>query len=178
MIAGGVRPGRRNERDELLEQLQGLEDHVRGAVAPATPQAIEELSIGKSGETLGRQWRTRHVTAQSLEAFAIPCRDRDVGVQAQAAPRRTTGTRERGQILNVDAVPEPLHALACAGTGGEAAAHRRIIQRSQQGRLGGERVGFRGLRLEEAVPEKKPLEASREPLEHACHLAVCWGRQR
>jgi len=43
-----VNPGRGNQDGQLLDQLQGLEDHVGGPVAPAALEAVEETSVGEA----------------------------------------------------------------------------------------------------------------------------------
>jgi len=71
---------RRHQGRELLEQLQGFEDDVGGAVAPAMLQPVEEAAIVEPRQPLRGDGRPRHVAAQALEAAAVASRDRDVRV--------------------------------------------------------------------------------------------------
>jgi hypothetical protein len=63
--------GRRNEGREPLQELDGLEDDVRGPIAPAVLEAVEEASVHHSREPLGRHRRPGDVAAQPLEPKAV-----------------------------------------------------------------------------------------------------------
>jgi hypothetical protein len=45
VVADEVEAGRRYERGEPLQELEGLEDNVRRAVAPAVFEAVEEAAV-------------------------------------------------------------------------------------------------------------------------------------
>ena len=73
VVAHLVHARRRNERGELLEQLERLErlEHdMRGAVAPAALEPVEQPAVGEPGQTLGRDRRACDVAAEPLERAA------------------------------------------------------------------------------------------------------------
>ncbi len=52
MVTDLVRARRRDEGDQFLQQFLRLEDHMRGAVAPASLQAVEQAPISQPRESL------------------------------------------------------------------------------------------------------------------------------
>ncbi len=106
VVAGGMESRRGHQRRELLHELARLEDDVRGAVAPAVLQAVEEPPVAETRESLGGHGRARHVAREALEAPSIPRRDGDVGVQAHAVDAGAALTFERGEGLGIDAIAD------------------------------------------------------------------------
>ena len=78
-----VKPGRRDEDAELLDELQGIEQQVRGAVPARVGQLIEQLPPGALRQALQRQRRAQQVAAQVLEWLAGVRGQGDVGVQRE-----------------------------------------------------------------------------------------------
>jgi hypothetical protein len=69
-----------NQRSQPRQKLLRLKDQARCAVAPPTAQVVEDAAIIETYESLGCQWWTRNVAAQSLQASAIVGRNGDIGV--------------------------------------------------------------------------------------------------
>jgi len=57
MVANHVDARRWHDRGELLHQLERLEDHVRGAVAPAALESVEQAPVLEPGEAPSRHRR-------------------------------------------------------------------------------------------------------------------------
>jgi hypothetical protein len=47
VISDEVESGRRNQGCQLLDQLEGFEDDVVGAVAPAASETIQQAAVGQ-----------------------------------------------------------------------------------------------------------------------------------
>jgi hypothetical protein len=75
-----VETRRRDQRRELLDEFLRREDDVGRAVAPAVLQAIEERSVGESGEPLGGDGRAGHVAASCGPGSYADLRDHFVVV--------------------------------------------------------------------------------------------------
>src|SRR5262245_360459 len=90
-----VKPGRGDEHAELLDELQRIEQQVRGAVAARVRQLIEELPPGALRQSLQRQRRAQQVAAEVLELFAGVRGQGDIGVEREPLP---TGAPELGLV--------------------------------------------------------------------------------
>ena len=66
MVADLVRARRRDQGREPLDQFQGLEEYVGGAVAPTVPEPVAEPAVGKLGEPPGCERGPGHVATQPL----------------------------------------------------------------------------------------------------------------
>ncbi len=173
--AGQVEAGRRDQRRELLEEFLRREDDVSGAVAPAVLQAVEERSVGESGEPLGGDGRAGRVAAQPLESPPIARRNGHVGVQVHAAGARAALALQDLEIVRVDAVAETPDTLARPVARGDAAADRGGVERGEERRLFREPVGL-GVPCETAALEK-PRDAPRHLGDNARNLGVLRRRE-
>jgi len=99
VVADLVDPRGRDEGGQLLQELQGFEDHMGGPVAPATLEAVEQPAIGEARQPLRRHWRPAHVPAEPLEPPAVAARHPHLRMDGQAAEGDATRARPFLQIL-------------------------------------------------------------------------------
>lgn len=76
-----MEPGRGDEHAELLDELQRIEQQVRGTVPSGVGQLVEELTAGAFRQPLHRQGRAEEVPAQVLELLSGVSGQGDVGVE-------------------------------------------------------------------------------------------------
>ena len=91
MIGLLVHAWRGNERRQAFEEHQGLEHHVRGAVAPGSPELVEHTSTRGEAQALRGEGGTGDVPAQMFQAVAVVGRDADGRVQREALHIRAQG---------------------------------------------------------------------------------------
>jgi len=103
----------RGERRQALQQLDGVEEQVRGAVRPASAQLQDDLAAGGELEPVSRDWGTQRVPAEPLEPFAIPGGSRDIGVKVEALEPRVPAAKWWG-LHGVARLATPPHASARA----------------------------------------------------------------
>jgi hypothetical protein len=84
VVSDQVEPWRRYQGGELLEEFEGLEDDVGGAVAPGVAELVEDAAVGEQGEAFGGDGRSGDVAAEQLEAAAVASGDGDAGMDADA----------------------------------------------------------------------------------------------
>jgi len=85
MVAMAVPPGRRDQRREMIDQLQRRERQRRGAIALGPGQAIDDACGVEQFQTLERKWRAGTVTHQALQADASVRGDAHRRIQREAA---------------------------------------------------------------------------------------------
>ncbi len=71
MVADEVSAGRRNQRGQPPQQLGGLQQQHRAAVAQWPLEPIGEPPVGQLGEPLLRQRRAGAVAAEAREPLAV-----------------------------------------------------------------------------------------------------------
>jgi len=103
----------RGERRQPLQQLDRVEEQVRGAVRPAPAQLQDDLAVGGEPEPVSRDWGTQRVPAEPLEPFAIPGGSRDIGVKVEALEPRVPAAKWWG-LHGVARLATPPHASARA----------------------------------------------------------------
>jgi hypothetical protein len=79
----GVDARPRGERGQLLEQRERLEHELPRAVRPRRLEREHDAAIVQEPEPVLRHRRSKQIAAQLLQAHAIRCRHRDVGVQIE-----------------------------------------------------------------------------------------------
>jgi len=84
MIPHEMKPGRRHKGGKPGDQFKGLEDYVRGSVAPAVLEPIEQPAVGQKGQTLGCDRRATRVAKKLLQSQAVTRRNADIGMKAEA----------------------------------------------------------------------------------------------
>jgi hypothetical protein len=129
----------RDDGRELLQELDGLEEQVRRAIAPHRLELDEEASIGAEADAVLGERGAEEVAAELLEAGAIVWGDPDVGVEVEAVElglARAAG----GDVAEGRPVAEAADAGAGAGTEGDAALDGGAGEAGQDGRGVGERV--------------------------------------
>ena len=124
---------------------------MRGAIAPALLEVVQETTVGEPGETLGCDRRAGHVAAQPFQAFAIPPGDNHVRMQADPLEGCTAGSAELREIIDIDAVAKAQHPLSGSGSGCNAAPHRGTSQLCEERALIAEWVRVGRLWVEEAT---------------------------
>jgi len=82
---------RGNQRGQAFEENQGLEYHVRGAVAPGSAELVQHTPARREAQALRSEGGTGDVAAQVFEAIAVVGRDVDGGVQRESLDVRTQG---------------------------------------------------------------------------------------
>jgi hypothetical protein len=142
VIADLVGTGRWDERDQPLQQLVALHQDVRRPVPPADFESQGEPFVGPHLKAIVCEGRAGDVAAEPLEPAPVACGDGDVGMEAHPALLRDVWGRLRVGLLAVglDAVAQPLPALARAGAHRDARTQRRSRQRGEQGLVAGEGV--------------------------------------
>ena len=90
-----VHRGTGDEGRQLLEEFDGLEEEVGGAVAPHTVWEFDEdAPVGAEAEAILSERGAEEIAAELLEAGAIVGGDPDVGVQVEAVEVAWRGPRE------------------------------------------------------------------------------------
>jgi hypothetical protein len=84
VIHNQVDRGSRDEGRERLQEFDGLEEHVRGAIAPHRLERDEDASIGAEAEVVLGEWWAEEISTELLEAGAIVWGDPHVGVEIEA----------------------------------------------------------------------------------------------
>src|SRR6266498_2266674 len=100
MISDQVESRGRHERSELFYELQRFKNDVRRSIAPA---ALE--------------------TAKPLQAHAVPCGNRDVGVDVDARYGGAAGTGKDFRSLHVDLIAHRRNTHAGSRSGSGAPGH-------------------------------------------------------
>jgi hypothetical protein len=66
-----MRPGRRDQRGELLEEREGIEPDGASSVAERAPQAVDHGAVVGEFEALGGDGGAGHVANEALQSFAV-----------------------------------------------------------------------------------------------------------
>jgi len=108
MIRDQMRARWWDQRCQLLDEGERFEHDTRRAVRPGVAQVVGDAPIGKLGESLGRDRRTRHVAAEPLESRPIRAGNAHTCVQREAIVHcavRSGRLRERraGPVTAADA---------------------------------------------------------------------------
>ncbi len=178
MVADLVRTRGWDQGYQPLDQLERFEHDVGRTVAPAVPEPVGEIPVGEGGEALGGDGRPGHVATESLEARAVPRRDADARVQANARHARTERSGNAPERFGVDPIAKPPNTPAGSFSSGHAALHRCSGELGHQRSLVREGVGIRGISIEQTPPGEQPLDAAGGARHHALDLGVVRGRER
>ncbi len=118
MVAHEMGAGRGDHRRDPLDQLERVEHDVGRAVAPAVLETVEQTTVGKRREALGRDGRSGDVAAEALESPTVPRGNGDVGVHAHAADvGATLGGRFARRVPGSELCAEP-RGCGCERKGG------------------------------------------------------------
>ena len=176
-----MRPRRRDQGRQPLEQLPPLHHDMRRPVSPGRLEPIGESTIGHRLEATQGQRGTRDITTESLESLSIACRDRDVGMQAHAALTNAArgdhgpGLDSRLVLLpRLHPIPEPSPRLARLGSRRDPGADRGRAERRHQRIIRSEGIV---IPIAAASLEDTQDAASRSR-QHARHVLGLRGRQR
>ena len=115
VVADPTRTRRWDQRDQPLEQLAGLEDDVRGAVAPAALERVAEPAVRSSDQSRGGNRWASDVAAQALQSLAVPRGDADVGVQTDAVDHGAARAPRPLEVVGRDAISDPLPSAGVEG---------------------------------------------------------------
>ena len=158
-----MRPRRRDQDRETLDQFQRLEKHVRRAVAPAVSEPVEETAVRSLREPLGCKGRPRGVAAQPLEPPTIACGNSDGRVEIDAADARTARRGGLLKRLDSDPVAQPADTMPGPRTGRHASAQGGPAQLGQERFFDRKHVGLvRVGRATQSAPLEQPLQAARK----------------
>ena len=84
MVPHEMEPGRRHKGGKLGYQIQGLKDDMRGSVAPAVLEVIEQPAVRQKGEALTCECRAARIAKEPFKPKALAARDRHIGMEAEA----------------------------------------------------------------------------------------------
>src|SRR3970282_1836169 len=142
---------------ELLQELDRLEEQMRGAIAPDGLQRDEDASVGPELDAVLGERGAEEVAGELLEAGTIVRGDPDVGVEIEAIELGLTRAAG-GDVTEVRLVAEAADAGTSAGAEGDAALEGAGGGAAQDGGGVGERVRRGGVvsGLEGAVGEQPP----------------------
>ena len=126
MIAAG------DDGRELLQELDGLEEAVRGAIAPDSLEFNGDAAIGAEADAILGERGPEEVTTEMFETSAIVRGHPDVGVEIEAVELRLTRAAG-GDEPEVWFVAEAADAGARPGAEGDTALHRGADKASQDG---------------------------------------------
>ena len=134
VVKNQVDPGPGSDGRQALEQLHGIEQHMRGAVRQSPPELQSHLArLGQPEAILG-EGRSQGGAADALEPGPVPCRNHETGVPVKPGSSRV-GRIEDGQAIHLR-VPNPAKRSAGAraechtplhGRRDEAGQHRRLV---------------------------------------------------
>ena len=147
----------RRQRRQLLEELHGLEEQVRRAVAPRPLQLHPHAAVAQQSQPVVGQRRAEEVAAQMLQTRRVVGAHPHVGVQIEALDVRLACPP--GINCGGAQIPEPAHPCPGPRAQGHAPLDRGARDPGQRrGRLG-ERVVGPGplvLWLQAAAPQEPP----------------------
>ena len=176
MIQKQVHRGPRDDGRELLQEFDGLEEEVRGAIAPHRLELDEDASIGADVEAALGERGAEEIATELLEAGAIVWWDPDVGVEVEAVEPGLTRAA-RGDVTEVRLVAEsagagagpwPQRDAALDGGPDEAGQDRRdFCEWVRRRRIDG------GLQLAAGEQSPDPGADGGEDLRHV--LVARWG---
>jgi hypothetical protein len=120
VIEQQVDRGPRSDRGELLQQLDGLEQKMRRAIAPHRPEFDEDAAVGAELDVVLGEGRAEEVAAELFEAGPIVGGNPDIGVEIEAIELGLAGAA-RGGMAEIRLVAEAADAGAGAGAESDAA---------------------------------------------------------
>jgi len=172
VIHDEVDRGAGDDRRELLQELDRLEEQMRGAIAPERLQRDEDATVGPEVEAVLGERGAEEVAAELLETGTIGGGDPDVGVEIEAVElglARAAG----GDVTQGRLVAEAPDAGAGAGAEGDAALDGGAGEAGQDGRGVGEGVG-RGRVVSglEVAAGEQPPHAGADGGEDVRHVLV------
>jgi hypothetical protein len=153
--------GRRQD-GELGEQLDRLEEEMRGAVGPGGLQRHGDAAIGGALETVLRDGWAQDVAGEPLQDRAIVGGDDLIGVEIEAVEVRVARPA-RDDPRSVGIAPDLENARAGAWAEGDTALHGGGAETGERRRFLGEGIDGGGRRIVSAEVE---AAAGEEP-EHA-----------
>ena len=130
MVEHQVDPRPRGERGQLLEELQGLEHELAGAIRPRRLQRQHDAAIVEEPQPVLRHRGPEQVASQLFQARAIRGRHLDVSVQIEAREVRVPrhGREHRG-----GSAPHAPYAAARARTERDAPLDRGAVDSTARG---------------------------------------------
>ena len=84
MIHEQVPRGAGHEGGQLLQEFDGLEEEMRGAIAPHGLECDEDAPVGAEAQAVLGERGAEEIAGELLEVGAIVGRDPDVGVEVEA----------------------------------------------------------------------------------------------
>jgi len=88
MEAEQMKPRRGNQPAEFLDELQGIQEQMRGAISARMGQLVGELSIGALGESVQGQRGPQEVATEVLELLPGSGVEGHIGVQRESLQTR------------------------------------------------------------------------------------------
>ena len=164
--------GAGNDRRELFQELDGLEEELRGAIAPDRLERDEDASVGPELDAVLGDRGAEEVAAELLEAGTIVGGDPDVGVEIEAIELGLTWAAG-GAVTEIRLTAEAADAGTGAGAEGDAALDGGAGEAGQDGRGVGERVRRRRVVGGLEVPAgEQPPHAGTDGGEDVRHVLV------
>jgi hypothetical protein len=65
-----MKPGRGDQRAEFLDELQGIQEQMRGSISARMGKLVDELFFGALGESVQGERGAQKVAAEMLELLA------------------------------------------------------------------------------------------------------------
>ena len=116
ILAGKVDSGFRNERSEAGDEVQGLEAHMGGAIAPRGFECIVDVAVFGERQAFFRHRRSGDVATQAFELVAFAGFRRNPGMQGEASDVTYAGSE---RFINCGQRLQGQHLATVAGTGGD-----------------------------------------------------------
>jgi hypothetical protein len=175
--ADQVEAGRRNQGDELAEEVERLEDHAGGPITPGALQPEYHATVSTQLQAGARKRRAEDVPCEPLEAFDIAGRNGLLRMQVEpvacALDARLVGVR-----ISSGLPVERNDPLTSAGSQGEDASHTGLVEVSKTRLVFGKRVFALGRVVLPAASFDQDVTNS--PTCFRCdvgNLLICGGRK-
>jgi hypothetical protein len=116
MEAEQVEPRRGNQHAKFLDELQGIQEQMGGAISARMGQLVGELSIGALGESVQGQRGPQEVATEVLELLSGSRVEGHIGVQRESLQTRAT---KFFTVHHRGGGAKPAHGVTGARTGGD-----------------------------------------------------------
>jgi len=83
MVEHEIDPRPRDQRRELLEQRERLEDEMARAIRPGCLEREHDATVGQQSESILRDRRPEQIAAELFQTRAIRRRQRSTGVTSE-----------------------------------------------------------------------------------------------
>ncbi len=174
MEAEQMEAGGRNQDAEFLDELDGIQEEMGGAIAPRMGKLIQELSVGALGEAVQGQRGPQEVAAEVLELLSGLSGEGHIGVEGETLQ---VGAAGLVRVNDGGGGAKPADGLAGPGPGGDEELEGGGGVAGQQGELLGHGIGGAGILGQAPAAAQQASDSSADLLQDVGDLLVSGGGQ-